>query len=286
MKKLIIRADDVGYTSANNDGVFKAIDQGIVTSADLMLDTPGSIDAMIRLRERPWISVGWHTHFWGSPVLDPHEVSSMVNETGRFRFRHNRHLMDECNYDELIHEMRAQLARCRNVLGHVPSYTEIHGNGLFARALKQVCDEYGIRYHFVNKPDHSGVLEEADPEYRKLDIYMPNQPAGYYRICYDDSVKIRETYDPVSYFIDDYDHLMQHSTVLTAWHPGYLDDYILRESSLKEARVKDIIALTSPVLKQWLVQNSIQLVSTLDVLTGTKRYQEHLKQIGSALYIH
>lgn len=64
--KLIIRADDVGYTVTHNDGTMKTIEEGITTSADLMLDCPGTEDACIRLRQFPWISIGWHTHFWGS----------------------------------------------------------------------------------------------------------------------------------------------------------------------------------------------------------------------------
>jgi chitin disaccharide deacetylase len=86
--KLVIRADDVGYTDICNIGTFKTLEQGISTSADVMLDTPGTEDALLRLLEMPWISIGWHTHFWGSPVLDPTEVPSLVEEeNGRIRFR-------------------------------------------------------------------------------------------------------------------------------------------------------------------------------------------------------
>lgn len=287
MKKLIIRADDVGYTPVNNDGVFRAIDNGIVTSADLMLDTPGSLDAMYRLRERPWISVGWHTHFWGSPVSDPEEVPSMINEEGQFKFRHNQSLKDTCVYEELVHEMRAQLYRCRRVLGRVPGYTWIHNtDGNFSRALIQVCNENNIEYNFGSKPDREGGLVPADEKYRDLHIYMPNQPAGYYKICYDDSMQIRNTYDPAKYFIDDYDHLMDQETVLTAWHPGYLDEYIYNESRLHEARIKDINALCSYALKQWIIQNRITLVNTDDALHGTNEYQNHLRSIQSSLYMN
>jgi predicted glycoside hydrolase/deacetylase ChbG (UPF0249 family) len=56
--KLIIRADDVGYTDVYNIGAFETIDRGVVTSADVMLDTPGTVDALERLKSLPWISVG------------------------------------------------------------------------------------------------------------------------------------------------------------------------------------------------------------------------------------
>ena len=63
MKKMIVRADDVGYSDVCNIGTFKSIEEGIVTSADIMPDAPGIVDALNRLKEMPWISIGWHSHF-------------------------------------------------------------------------------------------------------------------------------------------------------------------------------------------------------------------------------
>lgn len=53
MQKLVIRADDVGYTPVGNMGVFETFDKGYSTSADVMLDSPGTLDALRRLREYP-----------------------------------------------------------------------------------------------------------------------------------------------------------------------------------------------------------------------------------------
>ena len=59
MRKMVVRADDVGYTDVCNIGTFETITNGIVTSADIMLDAPGTEDALKRLKELPWISIGW-----------------------------------------------------------------------------------------------------------------------------------------------------------------------------------------------------------------------------------
>ena len=52
--KLVIRADDFGYTEEFNRGTIEAIKHGIVTTVDMMLDTPGTLDAMERIKEYPW----------------------------------------------------------------------------------------------------------------------------------------------------------------------------------------------------------------------------------------
>ena len=44
--KMIIRADDVGFTKVHNMGTFETLDNGLTTSCDVMLDTPGTVDAL------------------------------------------------------------------------------------------------------------------------------------------------------------------------------------------------------------------------------------------------
>ena len=80
--KLVIRADDVGYSAVNDIGAFEALEQGVATAADVMLDAPHAPQALERLRQMPWISVGWHPHFWCSPVLVfGYGMSSRVSAT-------------------------------------------------------------------------------------------------------------------------------------------------------------------------------------------------------------
>lgn len=284
--KLIVRADDFGYTDVYNAGTIKAIEDGIVTSVDLMLDTPGAINAMESIKKYPWISVGWHAHFWGRPILPPEEVPSMVDETGKFKFRKQKALKATCEFDEVLKECHAQMQRCITILGKVPDTAGIGSDGTaFEAARKQICEEYGIAYNFVNKPDAKGNIVSARECYRHLDIYMPNQPATVYRTCYDDSYEKRMQYDPIRYYVEDEGDILSKKIALTAWHPGYLDPYILQESSLKEARVIDIQALCDDRLKEWIIKNHIELINHRDALYETHEYQNYLKNIQSPLFV-
>ncbi len=280
--KLILRADDVGYTKINVLGTFKAIDEGLITSDDLMLDCPGFEEAAAFLKERPWISVGWHTHFWGRPVLPPEQVPSMVNEEGKFKWRHDRKLQDECVYEEVLAECRAQLDRTIKLLGRAPEYTQgFRDDSAFSRAMKQACDEYGIAYGFYGHGQN-----DVKPEYESLDIYMPNQIVdGCYAACYDENYSVRMTYNPVEYLKGKYDEFSAHNAAVTAWHPGYLDEYIMDESTMHNARMQDIKALCSEELHDWIKDNHIELINLRDALYGTRTYQNHLHAIGSDLYV-
>jgi predicted glycoside hydrolase/deacetylase ChbG (UPF0249 family) len=292
--KLVIRADDYGYTVVHNLGTIETIKNGITTSVDLMLDTPGTEDGIARIKEFPWISVGWHSHFWGRPVLDPSKVPSMVDSDGKFKFRKDRSLRATVKYEDALAECRAEIERCIRLLGRVPDTTNIQeynrgqnsGGGLseMEQARKDICDEYGIVYGFVYKYDkHSDRKIFPKEEYKHLGITMSTQQTTAYKEYESKDWNDRRNYDPVRYFVEDEDGILSHEISISAWHPGYLDDYVANESSYTAARPIDVGALCSPALKQWIIDNKIELINHRDALYGTHEYQNYLKVTGSPL---
>ncbi len=63
MKFLIVNADDFGYGAAVNRGIAETIDRGIVSSVGLMVNTPGTAEAVSMARARPQLSLGLHANF-------------------------------------------------------------------------------------------------------------------------------------------------------------------------------------------------------------------------------
>jgi predicted glycoside hydrolase/deacetylase ChbG (UPF0249 family) len=63
VKFLIVNADDFGYGAAVNRGIAETVDHGIVSSVGLMVNTPGTAEAVSMARERPHLSVGLHVNF-------------------------------------------------------------------------------------------------------------------------------------------------------------------------------------------------------------------------------
>ena len=60
VKRLIVNADDLGYTAAINRGILEAHERGIVTSASLMVDFPGAEEGAAIARRSERLSVGLH----------------------------------------------------------------------------------------------------------------------------------------------------------------------------------------------------------------------------------
>ena len=49
--------------------------------------------------------------------------------------------------------------------------------------------------------------------------------------------------------------------------------------------IVDMICLKSPRLRQWIKDNKVDLINFMDAVNGTHKYQDHLKKIGSDLYM-
>jgi predicted glycoside hydrolase/deacetylase ChbG (UPF0249 family) len=324
-RKMVIRADDVGYTTVCNLGAFEAIDHGLVTSADVMLESPGSKDALQRLKAYPWISVGWHMHMWGAPVLGAARVPSLIEKSGEFagRFRTDLSHAQDVVPEEALAELRAQIGRCRDILGRVPDT----GNGgdratPWGRAARQVSDEFGIAYNFSSsRPPLPGYFQKieaarsagaqwaqyystiqsplthADERWAGRKIFAAAETSAYVDLLTDSITKVESDYDPVLFYTEDRAGILKTPPewiTWQAWHPGYVDYYVYRLGERANrararqfvvARTQDVAALCDPRLKKWVRENRIELINMRDALHGTREYQEHLRAIGSDLAI-
>lgn len=324
-RKLVVRADDVGMSKVCNIGSFEAIENGVVTSADIMLDSPGTEDALERLKALPWISAGWHTHMWGAPVTDPKRVPSLVEKDGQFagRFRTDLAQAPGVVFDEAVTELRAQLARCMKILGRVPDTGGAsRGNSPWGRAMTQVTDEFGLPRNFASSaPTSEKYLKKirdaqrageewakyysanpmpgakADEKWASRKIFTPAGTTAYIDLLTDSISKVEREYDPVLFYTEDRAGILTYPddmVFVQSWHPGYVDYYTYRLGERANraraqqfviGRTQDVAALCDVRLRNWIQQHRIELVNFRDALYGTTEYQNHLRSIGSDLYM-
>lgn len=297
-KRLVYRADDIGYTLAFDTGAFQGIDEGIVTSADVMFDSPHTREALQWLKERPWISVGWHRHLWESPVADKALVPHMVDDEGRFVWRHNhQELMDQVPYEEAYIEFKAEMAQCYEILGRYPDTCNVQfkPKNELERAFKDVCEECGINENVVGMREKN--LAFAHLNYHSWNVMADNS------IMTSEEIRVKRglpvnpmnkyaVYDLANF--KNYDAVKNIQTIswdddsqifMTGGHPGYLDEHIYQESTCTIHRLEELRGVISPEVKQWIIDNQIELVNQRDVIYGTSEYQNHLKDINSPLWV-
>ncbi len=258
--KMIIRIDDVGFTDVCNIGSFETIAHGVATSADVMLDCPGTEDALQRLRGYPWISVGWHTHMWGSPVLGAEKVPSLVEHGGAFdgRFRTDLAKATDISAEEAYAELTAQLERCKDILGRYPDTgaASSKGKGIWGQAMKQVQEQRNIPTGYMRREGGDPrtaqkILEgrakgeawaelynpqgmpaaSADPKWADRKIVCADGGLAYMDLWTDSISQVEEQYDPVLYYTEDRAHILDYPDDVIfeqSWHPGYVDYFVYR----------------------------------------------------------
>jgi ATP-binding cassette, subfamily B, bacterial len=125
-KFLIINADDLGYGHGINRGIVELVDQGVVTSAGLMVNAPGTAEAVRLAAERPALALGLHVNF--------------TNES-----------VPLFNFDDpeiCRRELRRQFDRFRELTGRIPthldSHQHVHRRPACRHSFLDLAEEHGL----------------------------------------------------------------------------------------------------------------------------------------------
>ena len=162
MRRLIINADDFGFTGGVNRAIVEAHLRGIVTSSTLMAAGRAFDDAVHLSKTAPRLSVGCHIVLIdGEPVLDGAQVSSIASSrSGATRFGDSlktfaaRALSGRLKPQQVEAETGAQIRKLQAAgidVSHVDTHKHVH---LFPAVLQPVlraaraCGPRAIRNPF------------------------------------------------------------------------------------------------------------------------------------------
>lgn len=152
MQKLIITADDYGMCDIVDKAIDAGIENGIITTTNVMLNMETLCNAA-DLRERyPHISVGIHWNVTtGKPVCKPEEIPTLVDEQGVFwsigvfKKKYSNKKIDPADLEK---ELEAQYLLFEKTCGK-PDYWNTHENSsLHTKSFKvfeKVAKRHGIK---------------------------------------------------------------------------------------------------------------------------------------------
>ena len=261
-KKLIVVADDYGFSEAYSIGALKAYQEGIVTVLSLMSNMDAAEFAVnLAKKKAPEVCLTQHTNFvQGKPVSK--DVPSMTDENG-YLYRSSQWAPSEgisqsstlasklkgmvvISYEDIYKETMAQLNRFKELTGAYPVHFEGHSVGTpeIIKAFREIGNELGIHTMFQEKED--------------------NQMFYAHELALDNMkyIEVLHTGFTAELFMDDVCGILvsPHEYNVLHFHPGYLDAYVVDNTSLVIPRVRDLQTLTDPRVKQWLNDNDVELV--------------------------
>jgi predicted glycoside hydrolase/deacetylase ChbG (UPF0249 family) len=229
MRYLIVNADDFGYSDGVNRGILDAHDKGIVTSASLMVERPGAVEAANRARERPQLGLGLHAEVgrWRASWLPRRGAARFAASVG----------------PRAEEDLRRQLDRFRLLVGREPSHLDSHQHRHLAElvrpAFEEAAAELGVPLRRVDRrvrfcgefyghdgrgrPEHDAITPEA------LIRLIENVGEGMTELC---------------------------------CHPGYadgLDDWYRTE------RAQEVQSLCDPRVRRAVERGNVRLCSFAEV---------------------
>jgi hopanoid biosynthesis associated protein HpnK len=291
VRRLIVNADDFGFTPGVNQAIVEAHTRGIVTSSTLMATGRAFNDAARLARTVPHLSVGCHVVLIdGEPVLDAKLLPSLT-VAGTASFRDGlksfavRALAGRLDPGEIEAEASAQIRKLQSAgvgVSHLDTHKHTH---LFPAVLRpllsaaRTCGVPAIRNPFgPRRPLRaSELLTRPGLWTRYAEVRILRTLAAKFR----DSARREGLVTPDGTFgivvTGALDEKLLRAIAATipegTWefvcHPGYNDDDLKSaKTRLRESRETELRVLTMPEARELLLNHGIALISYRELIAN------------------
>ncbi len=273
-RSLIVNADDFGESQEINEGIVKTHSDGIVTSASLLTNMDGFEHALTCIQKNPTLDIGIHLNMHrGIPLTDARYLTkNHMFLRNIFRFTARVYSNPSRAREEITTEFEAQIQKALGHgvrISHLDTEKHLHTLPLVFSIVLTLAKKYNIPS--VRLP------------YEKISLRMILNPAQAYKTAV------------MHFFAPRNKHLLKKSglkstnvfygvslsrrfTVLglkntlkglrpgfteISCHPGYTPKTNL--GYIDAHREAELITLTDPALKQYVLKNGIVLSTFFDI---------------------
>ena len=289
MRRLIVNADDFGFTTGVNRAIAEAHSRGIVTSSTLMANGAAFAGAVELAKTLPRLSVGCHVVLIdGEPVLDAKQLPSLTVPAASPRFRDGlktfaaRALAGRIAADEVAAEAAAQIRKIQAAgitISHFDTHKHTH---IFPRILRPLlravsaCGVRALRNPFGPRLPlrSSQFLARPNLWTRWAEVRVLRRFAGKFReavdregfVTTDGTLGIEVTGSLDETLFQAIAASIPEGTWEFVCHPGYNDaDLQAARTRLRESREEELRVLTLPAARSVLSEAGIELISYGDL---------------------
>ncbi|MFS0673631.1 chitin disaccharide deacetylase [Ornithinibacillus sp. 179-J 7C1 HS] len=244
--KLIVNADDFGYTRAVTYGIVDAFKNGIVTSTTMMCNSPHVDHAVEIAKQNPELGVGVHLVLTSGTPLS-RNVPSLTDNNGSFYSQHV--IFDHAEPEDIEREWTAQIERFLATglrPTHLDSHHNVHEHDIALPIAISLADKYGVPLRMANNEPTTDITYNAV----KRTTFMMRE-------FYGDQV----SYETLEGQLRSVSELSENEKVEINCHPAYIDPDLISKSSYVDIRMKEYEILTSDRIKNYLHELGIQLIN-------------------------
>jgi chitin disaccharide deacetylase len=287
VRRLIVNADDFGFTAGVNRAIVEAHTHGVVTSSTLMANGPAFAEAAELAKSVPRLSIGCHVVLIdGEPVLDAGQLSSLTTAAPRFREGLKtfaaRAIAGRMDPDEITAEATAQVRKIQAAgitVSHFDTHKHTH---LFPKVLRPLlraaagCGVRAVRNPFGPRLPlfSSQLLGRPNLWTRYAEVHLLRRFAARFRDAVDREgfttpdgtlgIVVTGALDETLFYA------IARSIPQGTWefvcHPGYVDaDLQSARTRLRQSREIELRVLTLPAARDLLLHEGIELISYHDI---------------------
>lgn len=244
MTRIVLRADDLGYSVGVNCGIAWACDNGLPMSIGLMVNMDAARHGYGLIAGKGHC-LGMHTTISaGRPISDPADIPSLVDGHGDFlpSSLYREAAEDPADLADVERECEAQYQAFTELVGREPDYVDVHAvsSANFVTGVRNVAKRHGKPFSWLARKGEVMRVGSSDALIHgsegDLDKLMDAVMEADARSC-----------SPVV-------HLLM-------VHPGFVDAELMRRSSLALPRTVDAEMLRSRELRELAARDDIELIT-------------------------
>ena len=276
-RRLIVNADDYGFSRGVNTGIIEAAETGVVTSASMMVNLPGFDDAVARARSGPPLSLGLHLNLTtGKPLTAaPSLTRRKTGQFYRLPLLVARASVGRVDSSEVTRECAAQIDRMMEAgitLTHLDSHRHIHAHPALWAAVHQAASSRGI----------SNVRVPTEPLWANARDWRATLKKTGLLLCARLSRDRAQHNPPINFFGLSLQGGSSFAARLFALipklplgttelmtHPGYADSALSEHDGYTWQREEELRILCSKELRDLVQRNGIELAGFGDLTPRT-----------------
>lgn len=274
MRKLIVNADDLGYTLGVTRGIIRAHKDGIVTSTSVMVNMPAAAESVeLTRKEAPDLGLGLHLTLTAGPsVASSDLIPDLVNPDGHFHPKAEvTARLGQLDMVQVERELLAQVDRFIELAGKQPDHLDSHhhitylhpsimelmlrlASKLVIPIRKPLIDNVSMVAEFVRK---LGMAAESESMAGSLKNTMAatsvQMPDRFISEFFKKQATLGDLLILLANLPEGISELM--------CHPAEVDDALMESSGYTTYRQAELDALTHPSVRELIQSEGIELIN-------------------------
>jgi chitin disaccharide deacetylase len=238
MKKLVVVADDVGFSIGTTDGAIKSMLEGVVSELSAMVWSPGTAHASQEVKKNNISRVGIHI-----------TLNNLLGTGAYMRTNDYKTFFETASDGQIKQKVTEEFAEFERAFGAPPTHITSHQHVASHPRVADYVLEFARQYNIPIRRSREDNLFNA--RLAREGIHTTTHVFAYF---------FESIADATNHFVKDLSTVQEGESAEIILHPGYVDDVIMQYSSMRHERERDITLATDKHFREKIQEMGFEIV--------------------------